>query len=225
MPSRGHRAYGFRAHVPTGLRPAGTCPGMTGEFTPNTSLPSIHTHSQFSDYFLILLDFHPSRTILLPSRSGQEGASRSSRGGAGCDGPVAIVRPFARKAISEECAPRSCRETSGSRRRAAQGPSKRGGPRFSQSPLRCGLLGVASRKIVACGTQAYCCIRGLFLPCALPAHGAMCLKAHGAAGAVKRPVVPHALSGKRNRNDRQALGPDGTRGDDACPDSCSPDER
>ena len=154
-------------HVPAGRSPVGTCPGMTGEFTPNTSLPSIHTHSQFSDYFLIFLDFHPSRTILLPSRSGQEGASRSSRGGAGCDGPVAIVRPFARKAISEECAPRSCRETSGSRRRAAQGPSKRGGPRFSQSPLRCGLLGVASRKIVACGTQAYCCIRGLLLPCAV----------------------------------------------------------
>jgi hypothetical protein len=65
VPARGHRACGFRAHVPTGLRPVGTCPGMTGVYSslPNTSLPSIHTHSQFSDYFLIRLDFHPSRTI------------------------------------------------------------------------------------------------------------------------------------------------------------------
>ena len=41
----------------------------------------------------------------------------------------------------------------------------------------------------------------------------------GAAGAVKRPVVPHAPTGEmRNRIDRQALGPDETRGDDARPD-------
>ena len=41
----------------------------------------------------------------------------------------------------------------------------------------------------------------------------------GAAGAVKRPVVPHAPTGEmRNRIDRQALGPDQTRGDDARPD-------
>ena len=122
----------------------------------------------------LFLMFTIGRLSSCTSRSGQEGASRSSRGGAGCDVPVATVRPFARQVTSEEGAPRSCRETSGSRRRAAQGPSKRGGPRFSQSPLRCGLLGVASRKIVACGTQAYCCIRGLLSAVCFPAHGAMC---------------------------------------------------
>ena len=34
-----------------------------------------------------------------------------------------------------------------------------------------------------------------------------------------------SYGGKRNRNDRHALGPDETRGDDARPGSCSPDER
>ena len=45
----------------------------------------------------------------------------------------------------------------------------------------------------------------------------------GAAGAVFRPVVPHAPTGKKEQEDRRALGPDETRGDDAS--SCSPDKR
>jgi hypothetical protein len=63
--------------------------------------------------------------------------------------------------------------------------------------------------------------------CRVPkAHGSHVL-AHGAAGAVKRPVVPHAPSGRLRKafefRDRRALKPDNTRGDDARPDSCSPD--
>jgi len=55
--------------------------------------------------------------------------------------------------------------------------------------------------------------RLLSLPCA-KAHGGH-VSAHGAAGAVKRPVVPHAPSANKEQEDRQALGPDETRGDDA----------
>ena len=50
------------------------CSGKKGgvcSSLPNTSLPSIHIHSQFSDYFLKCLDFHPSPNIFLPSRSGK----------------------------------------------------------------------------------------------------------------------------------------------------------
>ena len=88
-------------------------------------------------------------------------------------------------------------------------------------------------KTVACGTQAYA-LRSQplpqgSLPCAVPpVHGVMCLEGHmmprvhprGAAGAVKRPVVPHAPSGEMRKaiefQDRRALEPDNTRGDDAC---------
>jgi hypothetical protein len=49
--------------------------------------------------------------------------------------------------------------------------------------------------------------RLLLLPCA-KAHGGHVF-AHGAAGAVKRPVVPHAPFGEiEEQDDRQALGPD-----------------
>ena len=66
-------------------------------------------------------------------------------------------------------------------------------------------------KTVACGTQALACFRGgcpgSLAVCSPKAHGAMCLRRHmapcvhprGAAGAVKRPVVPHAPSGMRTR--------------------------
>jgi hypothetical protein len=80
------------------------------------------------------------------------------------------------------------RETSCSRRRAAQGPSKRGGPRFSQSPLRCGLLGVASRKIVACGAQAYDCFRGYTPWCVCPAWQRIELQAQFNAMRSARPL-------------------------------------
>ena len=58
-----------------------------------------------------------------------------------------------------------------------------------------------------------------YLPCAFGRTGHV-LFAHGAAGAVKRPVVPHASAAKedetKTKEDRQALGPDVTRGDDVC---------
>jgi hypothetical protein len=43
-------------------------------------------------------------------------------------------------------------------------------------------------------------------PCADGMRDARIQNSAGAAGAVKRPVVPHAPRGSRNRNDRRALG-------------------
>ena len=57
--------------------------------------------------------------------------------------------------------------------------------------------------------------------CSVLRHRAPCVPigvsaAHGAAGAVKHPVVPHAPSGEEEtREDRRALEPDKNRGDDA----------
>ena len=59
----------------------------------------------------------------------------------------------------------------------------------------------------ACGTQAYVLLPWLCLPCAFSTR-LPCAPAHGAAGAVKRPVVPHAPSGEKEQDDRRALEPD-----------------
>jgi hypothetical protein len=66
-------------------------------------------------------------------------------------------------------------------------------------------------KLIACGTQAWSCVRQE-LVCAF-----FTPFAHGAAGAVKRPSVPHALSGAREGNRRPAA-PGRTRNgaDDVC---------
>src|SRR5262249_9558782 len=78
-------------------------------------------------------------------------------------------------------------------------------------------------KSIACGTQATICFRGPVqlsdeldhCPCAERHTGYPHPNNAGAAGAVKRPVVPHAPTAKRNKDDRRALGPEATRGDDA----------
>ena len=86
-------------------------------------------------------------------------------------------------------------------------------------------------KTVACGTQVVSCFRGGCRnrqppPRAIQtrtepyasqeASGAMCFKTHGAAGAVNRPVVPHApcegKTGRQAGEDRRALEPDRTTG-------------
>ena len=69
---------------------------------------------------------------------------------------------------------------------ASDAPGTRSRP---QSPLR------AERRRMRC-------VRGCYLPCA-SAHGCHVVHPRGAAGAVKRPVVPHAPSGeKEQRRDR-----------------------
>ena len=72
----------------------------------------------------------------------------------------------------------------------------RRGQAFSQGASTWRRWELQADKTVACGTQAYALRPRLLLPCANPtAHGAMCLKAHGAAGAVKRPVFRTPLRG------------------------------
>ena len=166
-----------------------------------TSAPFIHTRSQFTDYFLIHLDFHPSRTILLSSHTDGRGDRDRHERGAGCDGPVATVGPFARQRPMR-CAPRSDKGDVRSRGWAAQGPSKRGGPRFSQSPLRCGLLEVASRKnhrVRSAGVK----LRPWLVSFQVVCFGT---RPRGRGGS---PSVPHALSGegrqKRPANPEQEM--------------------
>ena len=80
----------------------------------------------------------------------------------------------------------------------------------------------------ACGTQAKICFRGpgsvqrsrrwagpLPVCCESGVRAARMPTHAGAAGAAFRPVVPHAPTrGDEEQNNRQALGPDQTRGDD-----------
>ena len=54
-------------------------------------------------------------------------------------------------------------------------------------------------------------------PCADGMRDARIQNSAGAAGAVKRPVVPHAPWGDEEQDDRRALEPDKTWGDDARP--------
>ena len=69
-------------------------------------------------------------------------------------------------------------------------------------------------KLIACGTPAWSCVRQE-LVCVFSTPFA-----HGAAGAVKRPSVPHALSGARKaKEDRQ---PQAGRSTGAMTHVCSP---
>jgi hypothetical protein len=102
----------YRRPCPEGSRGArAPDDGVEWPASSNTSFAFIHTHSQFSDYFLSDLDFYPSRTILLRSRSDGRGDRDRHERGAGCDGPVATVGPFAQQRPMR-CALRSIRVTS-----------------------------------------------------------------------------------------------------------------
>src|SRR5204862_3237443 len=75
----------------------------------------------------------------------------------------------------------------------------------------------------ACGTQAKTAFCGRFSLAAGPLPGCRLRKRHagcpqqcGRRGRGVSPSVPHAPSAKRNRDDRQTLGPEWTRGDEVC---------
>ena len=70
------------------------------------------------------LDFAPRTTIFRLSHIGERALSRTSRGGAGCDGTVAAVEAL-RVGADKASEPRAnaVRVTCGSRGRTAQGPS------------------------------------------------------------------------------------------------------
>jgi hypothetical protein len=206
------RATGKRSDAV--LRTAmGTRPGMTGVYSslPNTSLPSIHTHSQFSDYFLIRLDFHPSRTILLPSRFVKRALRGRHEAERDATDPSRLSGPSRGKQ-----SPRSARRGLAGRRPAV------GGGRPKDPANAEDRVSVKARCAVGCwGLQAEkssraerrriaasvaCCCRVLS-----KAHGRHVL-AHGAAGAVKRPVVPHAPQGKERQEETGEPRAGGERG-------------
>ena len=77
-------------------------------------------------------------------------------------------------------------------------------------------LGTCSRsaKSIRVRNAGVSCVRGCFV-CRVLRHTRPRGHPRGAAGAVKRPVVPHAPSGEEEQGGRRVLEPDKTQGDDA----------
>jgi hypothetical protein len=114
--------------------------------------------------FSEIIDFKPTRNILSASRADERALSRTSRGGAGCDGTVAVaeaLRVGADKAFVSRA--NVARVTCGSRGRTAQGPSNATTLAFRQITGGEVVLGVCKpliRRVRNAGVKA---ARGLLL--------------------------------------------------------------
>ncbi len=145
------------------------------------------------------------------------GASRSSsQRGAGCGGRCDVgpeccgLRVKAGDPLSDRrlTPTRRADGPSACPRDSSCGPGGVGGSDNSRSAMQ------QAAKSIACGTQAYALRpRLLFAVC----FGTRLPRGHprGAAGAVKRPVFRTPPRGIKGQDDRRALEPDKTRGDDA----------